>query len=96
MLAAGRLATGDATSKPRQRWWLGIAAVLGVISVVIAGNRSLYLGLHVAIVLLGVVLLVIGSTRVRRTVMVAAVVALAGLVALPLVAPSSGPVARLL
>ena len=96
MLAAGRLATGDATSKPRQRWWLGIAAVLGVISVVIAGNRSLYLGLPGAIVLLGVVLLVIGSTRVRRTVMVAAVVALAGLVALPLVAPSSGPVARLL
>lgn len=96
MLAAGRLATAGSTPNPRGRWWLGVAAVLGVISVMIAGNRSLYLGLPVAIVLLGVVLLVIGSTRVRRTVMVAAVVALAGLVALPLVAPSSGPVARLL
>jgi O-antigen ligase len=96
MLAAGRLATVGSTPNPRGRWWLGVAAVLGVISVVIAGNRSLYFGLPVAIVLLGVVLLVIGSTRVRRTVMVAAVVAFVGLVALPLIAPNSGPVVRLL
>ncbi len=95
LLAAGWLASAPECPSLGRRAWLVVAIVTGVASVVIAGNRSLYLGLPIAVLVLGVSIAVTGTTRVRRIVVTAGLLGVVGLAAVPVIVPDLGVIDRL-
>lgn len=95
LLAGGCLSRHPSEGSHRSRPWLTAVLVMtALVGVVLAGNRSLLVGVPVAVVVLVATLLTKASARARRLVLALILIGSAGLVAMSVVAPDLPPVVR--